>query len=255
MTKREPWDEVYDRINYRRSPDWVAAPPATDAELDRVEGQLGSPLPRSYRAFMGRFGSGDLGGIFRLAPIGSLVDVTSDHRELFTTEKQVNTEWLGRVVYFANNSGGEHYVWDPMELAHSQNGECPIYWLPRHEEEHPRRQADTFYKLIDLKMATLRKLMEEEPEEQLENPFEPYYLRLKEQPDSAAVADWLTFNNHTVRDLALAIRDHGRTDAFPILADALQEAGCTNADLLDTCRTGDPDIDGKWALQILLGKE
>ncbi|WP_162271911.1 hypothetical protein [Gemmata sp. SH-PL17] len=43
-------------------------------------------------------------------------------------------------------------------------------------------------------------------------------------------------------------------EAFPILADALQEAGCTNADLLDSCRTGDPDIDGAWVLQVLLGK-
>jgi hypothetical protein len=43
-------------------------------------------------------------------------------------------------------------------------------------------------------------------------------------------------------------------EAFPILADALQDAGCTNADLLDACRTGDPDIDGKWVLQVLLGK-
>jgi hypothetical protein len=55
-------------------------------------------------------------------------------------------------------------------------------------------------------------------------------------------------------DLALSIRDHGRTDASPILADALQEAGCSNADLLDSCRTGDPDIDGAWVLQALLGK-
>jgi hypothetical protein len=65
---------------------------------------------------------------------------------------------------------------------------------------------------------------------------------------------WLAWNNHAARDLALAIRDHGRTDAFPILADALQEAGCTNADLLDSCRTGDPDIDGVWVLRVLLGE-
>ena len=64
---------------------------------------------------------------------------------------------------------------------------------------------------------------------------------------------WLASNNNTARDLALSIRDHGQTGAFPILADALQEAGCTNADMLDSCRTGDPDIDGVWVLRVLLG--
>jgi hypothetical protein len=65
---------------------------------------------------------------------------------------------------------------------------------------------------------------------------------------------WLAFNNNTARDLALSIRDKGRTDAFPILADALEEAGCANTDLLDSCRIGDPDIDGVWVLRMLLGE-
>jgi hypothetical protein len=85
--------------------------------------------------------------------------------------------------------------------------------------------------------------------------FVPLLLRVRKKSPNRDVDLWLAFNNNTARDLALAIRDHGRTDAFPILADALQEAGCTNADLLDSCRTGDPDIDGKWVLQVLLGKE
>jgi hypothetical protein len=84
--------------------------------------------------------------------------------------------------------------------------------------------------------------------------YEPRWLREKKSPVKKHVQLWLTWNNNTARDLALSIRDHGRTDAFPILADALQEAGCTNVDLLDSCRTGDPDIDGAWVLQVLLGK-
>ena len=76
----------------------------------------------------------------------------------------------------------------------------------------------------------------------------------KRRPTKKNVNLWLAWNNHTARDLALSIRDHGRTDAFPILADALQEAGCTNTDLLDSCRSGDPDIDGAWALRVLLGE-
>ena len=57
---------------------------------------------------------------------------------------------------------------------------------------------------------------------------------MKDQPRPANVKRWLAFNNNTVRNLALAIRDHGRVEAFPVLADALEEAGCTNADVLDS---------------------
>src|SRR5688572_8198397 len=42
--------------------------------------------------------------------------------------------------------------------------------------------------------------------------------------------------------------------ASDLLSRHFIEAGCSNADLLDSCRTGDPDIDGKWVLQVLLGK-
>jgi hypothetical protein len=58
-----------------------------------------------------------------------------------------------------------------------------------------------------------------------------------------------------VRELARAIREHGRTEALPVLADALEEAGCTNVDLLDSCRKGKPEFDGRWAVEMLLGKE
>jgi hypothetical protein len=75
----------------------------------------------------------------------------------------------------------------------------------------------------------------------------------KQAPTKTKLARWLAFNNHAARDLALAIRDGKRTEAFPVLADALEEAGCTNADLLDSCRKGDPDIDGVWVLWVLLG--
>jgi hypothetical protein len=249
----KPWDAVFGRINYHRYPAWVAIPPATDDVLDRIEVQLGSRLPWSYRAFMKRFGSGDLGGILRLGPLESLVEMTTSQREFYAAEKQTNTDWLGRVVYFANTSGGDYYVWDPQDLAASGSGECPVYWLGRHEEEYPERVADSFYELISDRLARLQQLLRDEPEEGVENEFVPDYLRLKELPPSDDLVKWLAFNNNTARNLALAIRDRGQTDAFPILADALQEAGCTNADLLDSCRTGDPDIDGRWALQVLLG--
>jgi len=56
--------------------------------------------------------------------------------------------------------------------------------------------------------------------------------------------------------LATGIYDGRAFDRMPILADALQEAGCDNDDLLRHCR--DPDanhVRGCWALDLVLGKE
>ena len=39
-----------------------------------------------------------------------------------------------------------------------------------------------------------------------------------------------------------------------ILADALEEAGCTNADILNHCRVPGVHVRGCWAVNLLLGK-
>jgi hypothetical protein len=42
---------------------------------------------------------------------------------------------------------------------------------------------------------------------------------------------------------------------MPILADALQDAGCDNADILDHCRGEGPHVRGCWVVDAVLGKE
>ena len=74
---------------------------------------------------------------------------------------------------------------------------------------------------------------------------------MKEIPRQNDVHSWLRYNNRAARLIALSIRDRKQTDAFPVLADALEEAGCGHRDLLDSCRSGAPDIDGAWALWAL----
>jgi hypothetical protein len=59
----------------------------------------------------------------------------------------------------------------------------------------------------------------------------------------------------TVIALAQGIYDQWAFDRMPILADALEEAGCTNADILDHCRGPGPHVRGCWAVDLLLGKE
>ncbi len=77
------------------------------------------------------------------------------------------------------------------------------------------------------------------------NPFRPYTLN----PLNPA---WLT---PKVVDLAQAIYDNRAFDRLPSLAVALEEAGCTNADLLDHCRGPGPHVRGCRGVDTVLGKE
>jgi hypothetical protein len=49
--------------------------------------------------------------------------------------------------------------------------------------------------------------------------------------------------------------DSRNFSAMPILADALQDAGCDNADILDHCRGPGPHVRGCWVVDLVLGKE
>jgi hypothetical protein len=230
--------------------------------LDTAESQLGSRLPQSYREFMKRFGPGELEGWVRLDPITpvlkwhyTLVQDTVAARELYAGAPDQNADWLGRVVYFASSAGGDYYAWDPEAIT-AKPHECEFYYLRRGSEHKPQLAGKTFAEFIQWVEADVRSWREGDPSVTVTPgfSFSLFALRKKKIPKKPDMKLWLAFNNHTARDLALSIRDHGRSDAFPILADALQEAGCTNADLLDSCRTGDPDIDGKWVLRVLLGE-
>jgi hypothetical protein len=75
-------------------------------------------------------------------------------------------------------------------------------------------------------------------------------------PFRVASADlsWLTWNDGTIRKLARAIYDGHAFDRLPVLADALEDAGCTNADILAHCRSGGEHVRGCWVVDLLLGK-
>jgi len=59
----------------------------------------------------------------------------------------------------------------------------------------------------------------------------------------------------TVTSLAQAIYADRRFGDLPILADALEDAGCTSADVLEHCRTPGEHVRGCWVVDLALGKE
>jgi hypothetical protein len=74
------------------------------------------------------------------------------------------------------------------------------------------------------------------------NPFHPI------TPDPS----WLTSN---VTALAQTIYDDRAFDRMPILADALEDTGCDNQDILNHCRESGVHVRGCWVVDLLLEKE
>jgi hypothetical protein len=71
-------------------------------------------------------------------------------------------------------------------------------------------------------------------------------------PPRTVDSRWLTWNDGTVRRIARAIYEDHRFDEMPILADALEDAGCADAALLTHCRGPAPHARGCWVLDLLL---
>jgi len=74
------------------------------------------------------------------------------------------------------------------------------------------------------------------------NPFRP----------AATAPEWRTF---TVLALAHGIYGERAFDRMPILADALQDAGCDSDDILNHCRCETVHVRGCWVVDLVLGKE
>jgi hypothetical protein len=74
------------------------------------------------------------------------------------------------------------------------------------------------------------------------NPFRPITVN----------HSWLT---STVVALATGIYEERAFDRMPILADALQDVGCDNADILNHCRQPGEHVRGCWCVDLLLDKK
>ncbi len=63
---------------------------------------------------------------------------------------------------------------------------------------------------------------------------------------------WLTWNSGTVASMVRVIDKERRWQDLPILADALEEAGCTDREMLDHCRLPGEHLFGCWVVALLL---
>jgi hypothetical protein len=65
---------------------------------------------------------------------------------------------------------------------------------------------------------------------------------------------WLAWNGSVTLSLAQTIYEGRAFDRLPILADALEDAGCTDAAILAHCRGPGPHVRGCWVVDLILGK-
>ncbi len=70
--------------------------------------------------------------------------------------------------------------------------------------------------------------------------------------NTTLVPAWLTPN---VEAVATTIYAERRFDDLPVLADALEDAGCADQVILDHLRGPGPHVRGCWSLDLVLGKE
>jgi hypothetical protein len=73
------------------------------------------------------------------------------------------------------------------------------------------------------------------------NPFRPV----------AVSPEWRT---DTALSLARQMYESRDFSAMPILADALQDAGCDSEEILNHCRGPNPHVRGCWVVDLVLGK-
>ncbi len=77
------------------------------------------------------------------------------------------------------------------------------------------------------------------------NPFQPVEFD----------ANLLQWNDALISKIAQSIYDNRRFADLPILADTLEDAGCTNAEILNHCRSDGPHVRGCWVVDLILGKQ
>jgi hypothetical protein len=75
------------------------------------------------------------------------------------------------------------------------------------------------------------------------------------RPAPALESGWLRDEQGAVSKLAISIYDAHSFDRLPLLADALEDAGCGDVELLSHLRAEGPHVRGCQALDRVLGRD
>jgi hypothetical protein len=75
------------------------------------------------------------------------------------------------------------------------------------------------------------------------------------RPPPDVASSEISAGDGVARSLAAAMYSAAEFESLPLLADALEDASCSDADLLTHLRSPGPHVRGCWALDLVLAKE
>lgn len=138
------WGSFIETIDVRSAP----VPVPSDDILDQYERLSGFRLPSSYRGFLRTIGPGQCAYDFRIYSPGygglpktfRLAAFNTFMRKRLTAEVIQDFSDPGRVarlIFFAENSGGDLAGWDPEDIRDSAGHEYGIYLLLKGFDDTP----------------------------------------------------------------------------------------------------------------------
>jgi hypothetical protein len=155
----------------------------------------------------------------------------------YVPEGEVLAEGLGVVAKGLAEALRES-TWEPGESTMAFFYTSQAAWYAATVEAYRLADDDASAKVEREENAVLMKFLLEI----FGNPFRP----VRFDPS------WRTTN---VVALAQAAYDDRAFDRLPILADALEDAGCTDAEILNHCRQSAEHVRGCWVVDLLISKE
>jgi hypothetical protein len=176
--------------------------------------------------------------------LNELIDLTEqvadgiiDRRRLWNARTRF--PGVDRLLWMAFASTAMQAAQDgSLECATEVANNDPLYHsLDASQDERRKWWEDGFWRERDAQAELLRDL------------FGPTIARHIDVP-----ASWLGWNDGCIVRIGQAIYDERAFDRMPILADALEDAGCDNADILNHCREPGEHVRGCWVVDLLLGK-
>jgi hypothetical protein len=181
-------------------------------------------------------------------------------------ENDAFTHWQG-VIEAAGSDLGEGYIpheghSDAMAAESAFSLASAIFHVPGAYPRHDDANESCYWVTRAVAHAVDPQLLQHFP---LSSPTRERAVAEEETAQAALLRDifgnpfrpvsvepmWLS---STVQAMAASIYAERAFDRMPILADALEEAGCDNADILNHCRGPGPHVLGCWVVDLLLGK-
>lgn len=140
----------------------------------------------------------------------------------------------------------------PNRLRDAILSQIPEDWGPRLQTLRPQTSAMTFAQAVYLlrlyrqhaRMAEMKATLAALVRDVFGDPFRPWHVH----------PGWVSAGHGAARHVAEHIDRTGNFADLPILADALEDAGCTDSAALAHCRDAEKHVPGCWVVDAVLGR-